>query len=243
MTSEYTSNQPLLTAESITHNYGNVEALSDCTLSLHTGRVYGLIGPNGAGKTTLLQILCGLLSPDKGTIHINSNSSRAIGYLPQHPEFRPQFTAREIIQFYQQMVGQNKSSPVSILEQVGLDSVASRTVDGFSGGMIQLLGIAQATIGNPPIIILDEPTSGLDPTMTTRVFEATETIADEHTTVLVSSHDLDSVDRYANRVLLLINGQIKHRGTTDALQDRTNVQSLHQAYHDLIPASHETVTP
>lgn len=241
MTPEYISNQPLLTAESITHNYGNVEALSNCTLALYPDRVYGLIGPNGAGKTTLLRILCGLVSPDKGTVRINSNSSRAIGYLPQHPEFRPQFTAREIIQFYQQMIGQAKRSPVSLLEQVGIDSVAGRTVDGFSGGMIQLLGIAQAIIGSPPIVILDEPTSGLDPTMTNRVFNATETIADEHTTVLVSSHDLDSIERYADRVLLLINGRIKHRGTTNTLRDQANVQSLHQAYHDLIPASDKTI--
>ncbi len=237
-----TGQPPILRAENVDQSYGDVSVLEDVSLTIEPGEVTALIGPNGAGKSTLIGVLTGLLEPTDGAVHYNGpETARPIGYLPQHPEFRPDFTVQETLSFYASLVGDDETEALDHLEQVGLEDAADRNVEALSGGMTRLVGIAQATIGDPPVVVLDEPGSGLDPGMSLHVYDVAGSITETGAAVLLSSHDLALVERNADRVVLIDEGQIKETGTPAEICRRLEADSLFDAFEASTVAEAGTV--
>jgi ABC-type multidrug transport system ATPase subunit len=219
------SDGPVLEAEGVSKSFGPVEVLSEVSMTVPSGSVVALIGPNGSGKTTLIRTLVGDLRPTAGEIsYLGPDAERPIGYLPQEPTFRPGFTAAETLGFYSSLI--DGREPAALLERVGLDAAADRNVEDLSGGMRQLLGIAQATVGDPPLVVLDEPASGLDPNMSDSVFGTAAGMAGSGTTVLLSSHDMTLVEDVADRVVVLNRGTVAASGTLGSLYERFEAESL-----------------
>ncbi|MFC7228628.1 ABC transporter ATP-binding protein [Salinirubellus salinus] len=220
-----------LEARSLAFAYGDLQILEDVSVTATAGDVTALIGPNGTGKTTLLRALAGIHEPTAGTVEYRGpDVPRPIGYLPQRPSFRPGFTVLETLAFYASLVGEDRADAMEHLDRVGLGDAADRRVDALSGGMTRLVGIAQATIGSPPVVVLDEPASGLDPGMSPRVFEVARAVADTGTAVVLTSHDLALVERTADEVLLLDDGVVAERGRPASITARLDVDTLQAAY-------------
>ncbi len=219
------SDRSVLRLDGVAKSFGTVDVLSDISVSIPAGELVAVIGPNGSGKTTLLRAIVGDLRPTGGSIsYTGPDTNRPIGYLPQRPTFRSGFTAAETLAFYSALV--DGAAPEILLERVGLEAAAGRNVENLSGGMRQLLGIAQAIVGDPPLVILDEPASGLDPNMSEYVFETAAEIASEDRTVLLSSHDLTLVEETADRVVVLHQGRVAASGTLETLSSRFGTDSL-----------------
>lgn len=232
----------VLELRDVDRSYGTVSVLEGVSLTLRAGSVTALIGPNGSGKTTLIRTLAGLDDPTEGTVDYRGPESvRQIGYLPQRPAFRPGQSVSDTLAFYATLVGESESEALARLERVGLADAADRDVDALSGGMTRLVGIAQATIGSPPVVVLDEPASGLDPAMRVHIFDVVEQLAEDGTAVFLSSHDLALVERTADRVVLLDAGEIVHDGTPDGLGEARGTSSLLEAFEESIAAEAGTV--
>jgi len=211
----------------VTRTYGGVAVLDGVSLEVEPG-LTAVVGPNGSGKSTLLGVLAGVVDPTAGRVQrLDSGEAKAIGYLPQRVPFRDGFTARETLAFYARLAD---ADPDAALDAVGLTDAAGRRVESLSGGMRRLLGIAQATLGDPPLVVLDEPTSGLDPGMRERAFETAADRAGGDTAVVVSSHDLGLVDAYADRVAVLARGRVVAAGDLDALCDEHAVDDAAGLY-------------
>ena len=223
----------VLRTDGVSKSFGGVQALSDVSISIPSGAVVAVIGPNGSGKTTLIRALVGDLRPTTGSItYTGPDAERPVGYLPQEPPFRPGFSAAETLAFYSSLVGGREPEP--LLERVGLAAAADRNVEALSGGMRQLLGIAQATIGEPPLVVLDEPASGLDPNMSEHVFETAAEMAGSSRTVLLSSHDLSLVEATAETVVVLHRGAVAASGTQAALRERYGVTTLRGVLNEIV---------
>jgi len=230
---------PYLSTRDLTKSYGDVTAVDSVTLDLPGTAVTGLIGPNGSGKTTLVELLLGIEQPTLGTVEYGGpDAVRRFGYLPQRPTFRPGFTVAETAGFY---AGLADDDPERLLDAVGLRAVADRPVTELSGGMTRLLGIAQALAGDPPVVVLDEPASGLDPAMSERIFDVVEAIAAEGRAVVLSSHELQLVERAADRLAVLESGQLRAVGTPAELRDRTG-GPLHETFTALLEGESGVVT-
>jgi ABC-type multidrug transport system ATPase subunit len=243
-------------AQHVKHAYGegSVPVLTDVSLDLPAGELTVVVGPNGSGKSTFLQLLSGVIEPTGGTVRrfgesrsdsggpeIDSGGDRTdpggddrgdrrtVGWLPQRLAPRGSFTARETVEFYAGFVDAGPS-PDDALARVGMQGVADRRVDALSGGMRRLLGVALATIGDPPLLVLDEPTSGLDPTMTMRIFDVLSGLAASGRAVICSSHDLAAVERTADTVVLLDRGEIQARGSPTEVASAVDARSLADAF-------------
>lgn len=202
-------------------------ALKDISLRLGNG-VLGLVGPNGAGKTTLLRMLATLLTPSSGIIHWNGQDTlkrpellrRELGYLPQDFGIYPQLTASEFLTYIGELKGlrgpQLKRRISTVLEQVNLTAYAHRRLRTYSGGMIRRIGIAQALLNDPRLLILDEPTTGLDPAERVRFREIINALDDERL-VILSTHLINDVEVMATDIALLQQGKLHWFGTPDAL--------------------------
>ena len=226
--------ESMLTATELTHRYGELSVLQSVDVSVPAGAVTAVIGPNGTGKTTLLRILLGHLTPTEGTVSYTGPAvDRPIGYLPQQPSFRPQFTAAETLEFYGALLGRAVDTHAA-LDRVGLADAADRPVEALSGGMRRLLGIAQSLVGEPPVVVFDEPASGLDPSMSTRAFEILADRAAAGTAIVVSSHDLGLVERFADRVLVVHDAEIAARGSPAELMAETETESLWDVYDAVV---------
>ena len=216
---------PVLEIDSVSKSFGPIEVLSDVSVTLFPGDVVAVVGPNGSGKTTLLRTIVGDLNPSTGDVlYTGPSVGRPIGYLPQRSTFRPGFTAGETLSFYASLA--DGPSPEALLERVGLVDAGSRNVEALSGGMSRLLGIAQAMIGDPPVIVLDEPASGLDPNMSAAVFDTAEEVAEGGKTVVLSSHDLSLVETTADVVVVLSRGSVAAMDAPEELYRRFDVDSL-----------------
>jgi ABC-type multidrug transport system ATPase subunit len=231
---------PVLEIEALTERFDDVTALDDVSLTLDAGSVGCLVGPNGSGKTTLLRSAAGLLEPTSGTVEVATTTTRSVGYLPQTPAFRPSFTVAETLAFYASLV----PDPVDVdaaLDRVGLGAVSDRQVGALSGGMVRLLGLAQATIGSPGLLVLDEPASGLDPQISRRIADAIADVAAEGTAVLLATHDLVAVSRIADQVFVLDRGRILERGTPSDLLREAEADDLDAALATLLGRGGEAV--
>ncbi|GAA0506325.1 ABC-type multidrug transport system, ATPase component [Halorubrum aquaticum] len=225
------SDGPFAELSGVTRTYGGVAVLEDVSLAVRPG-VTAVIGPNGSGKSTLLGVLAGAVDPTDGRVrYVGPAVDRAIGYLPQRVPFREEFTARETLAFYARLAGDD---PDESLERVGLSDAADRRVGALSGGMRRLLGIAQATVGDPPLVVLDEPASGLDPGMCERAFRTAADASGADTAVVVSSHDLDLVDEHADRVVVLDRGRVVAAGPRDRLCSDRGVDDVAGLYRAVV---------
>lgn len=230
------SESPLAELVDVTRTYGGVPVLDGATVLITAG-VTAVIGPNGSGKSTLLGVLSGAVEPTAGTVryahdsHAGDGGDKRIGYLPQRVPFRDAFTARETLGFYAALVG---ADPEAALTDVGLADAGSRRVEALSGGMRRLLGIAQATLGDPTVAVLDEPTSGLDPEMRKRAFQAAAARASDDTAVVVSSHDLDLVDAYADNLVMLDRGRVVAAGPRERLLADHGVNDVRELYRVVV---------
>lgn len=193
--------------------------LDGLDLEIEEGEIYGLLGPNGAGKTTTLKIITGLIRPTSGEIKIFGEldpleARKKIGFLPENPSFYPHLTGVELIRFYSKLynIDLTKDKVKESLAMVGLDESVGKRISGFSKGMIQRIGFAQAIIGNPDFVVLDEPLSGLDPLGRREIKDLITEINKEGKTVLFSSHILSDVEAICSRVGIIINGKMKQVG-------------------------------
>lgn len=197
-------------------------AVQDITFSVNPGEVYGLLGPNGSGKSTTLKMILGLLYPTRGHIRVFGCSPRdvkiksRIGYLPEESYLYPYLTCEETLLFYGRLFDlppdQLRERIEQLLDMIGLRHARSRLVGEFSKGMMRRIGLAQALINNPDLVILDEPTSGLDPIGCRQVKDVILTLARRGKTVLLSSHLLADVEDVCDRILILYNGRVQAHG-------------------------------
>ncbi|WP_336003210.1 ABC transporter ATP-binding protein [Halorientalis halophila] len=232
--------EPALAVEDLTVAFGDVTAVDSVSFTAAPETVTCLVGPNGSGKTTLIRAVADLVASDGGTVEHAESTSRSVGYLPQAPAFRPQFTVAETLQFYADLTGGEVDVEATV-DRVGLGGVPDRRIDALSGGMTRLLGIAQATVGDPPLVLLDEPSSGLDPMMTRHVGDVITDLAVDGSAVLVTSHDLTTVDRIADQVLVLDRGRVVAADSPAALRQETGTDSLESALTELVAVESGTV--
>jgi len=226
-----------LEATNVSHSYGDLEVLDGVSLSLGRGGVFALVGANGSGKTTLLRILAGLLTQDGGDVRIDTKEApRTVGYLPQQPAFRSGFTAGESLRFYARLLTEEvpEGYVEDALETVGLSDARDRDVSGLSGGMTRLLGVAQALVGDPPIVMLDEPTSGLDPEMTGRVFGILGDLADEGKAVVTTTHDIGRVERDADEVMMIHDCVVAASGAPDDIVESRGTDDLSEVFDTVV---------
>ena len=209
-----------LTVDRVTKQYKNKIAVDRLSFTLKTG-VTGLLGANGAGKTTLMRMICGILAPDSGGLSLDGIPVQderyrdVLGYLPQDFGFYPEFTGKDFLLYFSALKGLHKAEAkrrtTELLELVGLSDVAKKKVRSYSGGMKQRLGIAQALLNRPRVLILDEPTSGLDPKERVRFRELIAELGKENI-VLLSTHIVSDVEHIADRILMMREGQIIWQG-------------------------------
>lgn len=218
--------------ENIAKKYGKINALKNFSTILTNG-VYGLLGPNGAGKTTLINILTGIENQTNGEIYFNDVSVKRerlnflsmIGYLPQYPNFYKDFKAREFLHYMCAIKDIpkkiSKMRTEEVLVMVNLYNEANKKIGSFSGGMRQRLGIAQAMLNDPKILVLDEPTSGLDPKERIR-FRNTISKLSSDRIVILATHIVSDVEHMAKEIILLNKGKIVAQNTTNELIKQSN---------------------
>lgn len=210
-------------------------AVDGLSLDLHKGEVFGLLGPNGSGKSTTIKVLLGLLHPDGGEVRVLGKPPRhvavkhRVGYLPEESYLYPYLDARETLRFYAALFGlrgkQRESRIDELLEMVGLAHTGRRRVGEFSKGMARRVGLAQALINDPDLVILDEPTSGLDPLGTRQVKDIVLALGERGKTVLLSSHLLADVEDVCDRVAILYGGKARAEGSIrDLLKVASHLQ-------------------
>lgn len=206
----------------------SVEALKNVNFQIGVGEIFGYLGPNGSGKTTTIKMLLGLIFPTSGTIKILGREDIAahdirmrIGYLPEgayYPEF---LKGAEILRFYGKLYGLGGKSLNSrvdeVLEVVSMTHARKRLLGSYSKGMRQRIGLAQALLSNPDILILDEPTTGLDPVARKEMRDILASLRDQGKTLLISSHELNEVELISDRVAILDHGEMRVSGTLDEL--------------------------
>ena len=217
----------LLHVQELTKEYGKEKAVNEITFSLNKNTATALIGPNGAGKTTTLSILAGLLKQTSGSVVIDGDMKgdirSEIGFLPQYPQFYSWLTALEFIEMAAQLSGIDgkmiRSQAVRTLDFVGLEDAKNKRTGTFSGGMKQRLGLAQAIVHKPGLLLLDEPVSALDPMGRREVLNLLKELQ-EHTTILYSTHILNDAEEMTDQLLFLKKGQLVEQGSLKKVRDK-----------------------
>jgi ABC-2 type transport system ATP-binding protein len=197
------------------------------SLTIPSGKVFGLLGPNGSGKSTTLKIILGLLRPTSGTCQVldrpraDAAARRSIGFLPEAPYFYRYLSGRELVRFYARVSGVSKHASAeradALLEKVGLSGAAQRRVGTYSKGMLQRVGLAQALVHDPRLVILDEPTAGVDPIGSAEIGEIILGLKAEGRTVLLCSHLLAQVEGLCDEIAILDRGRLIRAGAVDEL--------------------------
>ncbi len=217
---------PVIALEGVAKRYGAVEAVRDVSFALAPGCRIALVGHNGAGKTTLMKLMLGLIRPSAGSLRVlgedpalgAAEARRRLGWLPESVTFNPALTGREILRFFARLKGEPAGAADALLDRVGLGAAARRRVGGYSKGMRQRLGLAQALLGSPRALLLDEPTTGLDPEVRQGLYDILAELARGGATVLLSSHALGELEGRVERVIILDHGRVLADGTIAELR-------------------------
>lgn len=214
--------------DQVVMRYGRVTALDKVSFGLEAGSVVALVGHNGAGKTTLLKLVLGLIRPTGGAVRVlgadpagskGATLRKTIGFLPETASFHPAMTGRELLGFYAGLKDVAAVQLDHLLSQVGLDHASDRRVGAYSKGMRQRLGMAQALLGDPELVLLDEPTSGLDPNSRLQVYQTIDALRARGKSILVSTHALAEIEAHADKVVLIHEGRVLAAGTLKDLRD------------------------
>jgi Cu-processing system ATP-binding protein len=212
--------------------YDGLKVLHDVSFAVSPGEVVALVGHNGAGKTTIMKLLLGLIRPTSGSVQVlghdpaGSNAAQArlgMGFLPETVSFPANMTGREIMNFYARLKRQDRSDNDRLLETVGLADASDRRVKTYSKGMRQRLGLAQALIGSPRVLLLDEPTTGLDPTLRRSFYDTIMSLKDEGVTVLLASHALSEMESRVDRIAIMSKGRLMADGSMTDLRKKAQL--------------------
>lgn len=215
--------------EGIQQHYGKAQVLRDFSLNLKQGEVLGLFGHNGAGKTTTMRLILGLLQPTRGSVQVLGKDAhhpevrRQLGYLPENVMFYPQLTGRETLIHFARLKHADARQVEELLSQVGLQHAADRRVKTYSKGMRQRLGLAQALLGNPRLLLLDEPTVGLDPIATQDLYGLIDRLRQGGTSIILCSHVLPGVEPHIDRAAILAQGRLQSVGTLSELRGQAEL--------------------
>jgi ABC-2 type transport system ATP-binding protein len=223
---------PALTAQGLEKRYGSTVALDGVDLEVGKGELVGLLGPNGAGKSTLVKIACGLVRPTRGRAEIQGaragslEARRRLGYLAELFRFPGWYSADELLELHQRLSGSRGGAGerAELLELVGLAEARDRRVEEMSKGMQQRLGVAQALVGSPPLLLLDEPTSALDPVGRRTVRLLLEELRERGTSVLLNSHLLSEIELVCDRVVILLRGRVVTEGSPAELSRARGIE-------------------
>jgi ABC-2 type transport system ATP-binding protein len=226
---------PAITIQNLTKEFtppsmfqrGKITAVRDLSLTVEAGHVYGLLGPNGSGKSTTMKIVLGLVTPTSGRTFIFGKDSRdvesreAVGFLPENPYFYKFLTGEETLHFYGKLCGLSgkllRDRANELLALVGLEDARDRRVGGYSKGMLQRIGLAQALVQEPRLLVLDEPTAGVDPTGSHDIRDLILKFKQRGITVLLCSHLLSQVQEICDRIGIMHRGSLIREGQLDDL--------------------------
>lgn len=232
----------MIEAEGLSKYYGDFAAVADVSFRINRGEVVAFLGPNGAGKSTTMKLLTGYLAPTTGVARIaghdmNSDrlaASKRLGYLPENGPLYPDMSPRTLLEFFASARGMTSNRAHQRIEAVvrlcDLGSVIGKPIGKLSKGYRQRVGLAQALLDEPDVLILDEPTAGLDPNQISEVRDTITSLGKDHT-ILLSTHILQEVEAMCSRVLFISEGRLKFDGETEEL--RSSGKSLETVFHDL----------
>ncbi|MBC8346771.1 MAG: ABC transporter ATP-binding protein [Candidatus Marinimicrobia bacterium] len=215
----------ILETKNLTKLFGIRKAVDELNLEIPDGSVYGFLGPNGSGKSTTIRMMTGLISPDEGEVFINGKSVQkmgnkaltSVGALIERADFHKHLSGETNLKMLARMDGTDMSRVQTVLDRTGLGTRGKDKVKTYSQGMKQRLGIAQALLSNPRLLILDEPTNGLDPQGMKEVRDLVRELASEGITIFISSHLLDEVQKICSHVAMISQGKLKTAGTIEDL--------------------------
>jgi ABC-2 type transport system ATP-binding protein len=223
----------MISVKNLTKTYDQHPVVDDVSFTLEKGKCVALLGPNGAGKTTTLRMMAGLISPSKGDVGFKDSEAKDIrghiGYLPQHPHFHSWMTGKEFLRYVGRLAHLSKKEAAThteeLLERVGIAESKNRRIGKYSGGMKQRLGIAQALIHQPKLLMLDEPVSALDPIGRRDLLNLMEELKHE-TTILYSTHILSDAEEASDEILLMHKGSIVEAGALEKVKAKYQVDKV-----------------
>ena len=222
----------VVSLENVSKHYKELKALSGVDLQIAQGEVLGLFGHNGAGKTTMMKLILGVVSPEFGKVSVMGmqpddksawHMRAKMGYLPENVMFYEQLTGLEVLTYFSKLKGKNKAHAKQLLAQVGISHAQNRPVKTYSKGMRQRLGLAQAFIGEPKLLLLDEPTVGLDPNATAEFYRSVDELKTHGTSVILCSHVLPGVEQHIDRAMIISGGKTLALGTIAQLRSQANL--------------------
>lgn len=234
----------MIEVKNLTKEYDGKPAVTNLSFIIEKGNIYGFLGPNGAGKSTTMNIMTGCLSATEGQVTINGfdivkspiKAKRFIGYLPEIPPLYPDMTPRAYLRFVARMKGVKggdiNAQVESAMEKTGITDVQRRQIKFLSKGYRQRVGIAQAILGNPEVIILDEPTVGLDPRQIIEIRELISSLGEDHT-VILSSHILGEIEAVCDIIIIINNGRLMAMDCKEALLASSGKKNLEEVFISL----------
>lgn len=226
---------PIIYTDQLTKNYQNFTAVDHLSLHIRKGSIYGFIGPNGAGKSTTMKMLLGLIQPSKGNFMIDGKRFpthrmeilKEVGSLIESPSYYENLTGKENLEILSRILGLQAKDVDDALDLVGLSEFQNRIVKKYSLGMKQRLGIAQALLGRPPILVLDEPTNGLDPSGIHEIRNLIKSLPSLYNcTVLISSHMLSEIEMVADDIGIINHGHLLFEGSLEALKQKAKKEGM-----------------
>ena len=218
----------IIVLEQVNKHYQNIKALQNINLKISEGEVLGLFGHNGAGKTTMMKLILGIIKADAGKVSVFAidpqhkqawSDRKKIGYLPENVSFYDQLTGLEVLTYFARLKSVDKKQVGQLLEKVGLSFAQDRPVKTYSKGMRQRLGLAQAFLGEPKLLLLDEPTVGLDPIATKAFYNSVDQLKSNGASIILCSHILPGVEQHIDRAMILSGGKSVAIGTLSTLRE------------------------
>jgi Cu-processing system ATP-binding protein len=225
-------NQATVELDAVDKVYDQVKVLNSMSLSVQAGEVLGLFGHNGAGKSTMMKMILGLIEPDAGSVtalgHRPTDMGsqayrRQFGYLPENVSFYDHLSGFDVLSYFAKLKGYRSSEVKRLLKEVGLTDAAKRAVKNYSKGMRQRLGLAQALLGEPKLLLLDEPTVGLDPIATEDFYRVLDRLKHQGCSVILCSHVLPGVETHIDRAMIVKKGRVVTLGTLKELRNEASL--------------------